>query len=120
MEELELKSGGKEIILTTSFLTFDNQPVDLKFTHNDEIFNVQLVFEDDGSKKTDVETIVGDEKLILKLKNLINPLGSGSLKPFVIASISQSQKIFCNFWINKPSKESNYRLIHITFYKVGA
>lgn len=120
MEQLVLKSGGNEIIFTTSFLTFDNHPVDLKFTHDDEIFNVQLVFEDDDSKKLEMTTDIGNEKLIITLKNFTNALGSGPIKPFEVASYSQGQKMFCNFWINKPGLDSYHRLVHITFYKTGA
>ena len=117
MIDLKINSDDKEIIVTEHFMTFSDQPTELKFSLNEEAFILKLIFIDDTTKKdSNVHFNVDGDKLIAKFINFNHTLGMGNLNPMEIGT-NQGKKMFMNVWITKPSEEIARKLVNITIYK---
>ena len=117
MIDLKISSDEKEIIVSEHFMTFNDQPSELKFILNDEDFILQLIFVDDNKNKdSNILFNLEGDKLIGKFINFNHTLGMGNTDPIEIGE-NQGKKIFVNFWITKPSEKIDRRLVNITLYK---
>ena len=115
--DCKITSDDKEIIVSEHFMTFNNQPSEIKYILNEETFILKLVFVDDDKKKdSNIQFNSEDNKLIVKFMNFNHTFGMGNLDPLEIGE-NQGKKIFVNFWITKPNEEISRRLVNITLYK---
>lgn len=113
----KIYSNDKEVIVSEHFMTFDDQPSELKFILNNETFILQLKFTPDDKKKdSNIDFNIAGDKLVVNFTNFNSTLGMGNLDPIAIAE-SLGKQIFMNVWISRPNAKIDRRLINITLYK---
>lgn len=119
MIDVEMISDGNKILVSEHFLTFNDQPCEIKFILNNETLIMSLVFEDDEKiEKPSTKFDDEDGILVVKFINFDAILGRGNINPVIIGT-NQGKKLFMNYWISKPSDQTNYRLVNITIYQEG-
>lgn len=122
--EAKYTSNEKQVLLTDSFLLWDNQSdasieIDCK-PETDFNFQINFVFLEDpslGEVDTKLETERDSENNVvtLKLYNINNPLGIQNLNPIPIAVIN-SKNAYLVFRVTRPD-DKVARMINYTIYR---
>ena len=107
---LKLKSAGKDIIANGVAHTFDRDNFEI------EIRNLKIIFEfvTDGSGQKLEQKTVSETSLKLLVYNFDNILGTGTISPIQIGTVS-NKKLYLAFVVHCLSEKS-IRTITYTFF----
>ena len=116
--QLNISTGGYNVISSGLVTAFNNEPICITIP-NEKSADFKLVFQfhkDDSSEEQKLEADTsGSKKVILKLTNFNNPLGTGTIHPIGFATDSDKKQLFINFYVYVVGKSSP--TLHYTIYK---
>ena len=115
---MKIKTGGKELFKTETFLAVGLGETEVAITDGPEALHFVFNFvETEGEKEAmsiDGETIDG-HTLRLTLTNWNNPLGTTLIEPVEIGTYS-GRKLFALFFVQKAGAKGQLRLVNLSLY----
>lgn len=97
-KEDKLFSGGKEIISSGTFISFSNEPSQLHFYYNNEEYILEIAFEGDQTKHTNIYFGPDGEKIKFTFKNFNNEVAAINIETAHFAII-ENRPAYANFVI---------------------
>ena len=85
-----ITSGGNEVVLHTTFISFDDSPSELFINHGDAKSVIVIQFVDDPAITDAVTDVVahGPGRLLITFKNFNSPFGIANVAPIKIGEFS--------------------------------
>jgi hypothetical protein len=114
MHVKSIKSGGFQLIGTGSFITYNEDAVEIKFGDEDDTLTLKLCFQAGPNRHLEAETH-GDKLLCLKLIGFEKGYDEGNVKPIQIG-VANGKTIYFNFRTSKLS-QGQTRLVHYSLYQ---
>lgn len=114
---ITLSTGGRRVLSSgTAILNSSDSDLKFEIEHNEFSFCIILKFINRKGNEQSMEKEVKseDNTLILKCTNFNNALGTGTLKPLPIATVS-GKEIFLHFWSYLLGNKESTRKVEYTF-----
>jgi hypothetical protein len=106
--------GNYEVQGSGTVIVSSNEDTSIVFGDEGDFLTLVLKFENDETKEQGMSSEPeGEKKLVLKLKNFNNPLGTGTTAPLEIGKY-HNQKLFFSFMIYGLN-DGTHRTVHYTF-----
>ena len=110
---MKIKSDKKEVYLTGSIMTFNNEPLIFEL-EEDMKFSISFSA-DDSNEAQRIEPVLNtDDFLALKLVNFNSLSGGGTNEPLFLGTML-NRVLYFNFLVYSIKKNSQ-KLFHYTFY----
>ncbi len=111
-----IRSQGKKMITTGSFITLEKENNEVAFKHRGHILNFEMSFIQDKNRSQDIDYHPNkeDNKMLLKFYNFDNSLGTGTNTPIKLTD-NPSKNIYLQTIIYALDK--NIKNVTYTFYE---
>ena len=115
MYRTQLFSSNKEIVASSTAISFNNEPITIKlFDDAQQVVVIQFSFEKDSEDKDQhIKTSIADDTLIFTLINFDNPIGTGTTKPINFARYN-SKTLYIHFRVT--SLQDSDRTLYYSIY----
>ena len=117
MNDIKIESPSITVVATGTTISFNNEPIAITYGPPEDRLKLIIEFtEDEKNKELKVDYKTTDPQTLRVIcTNFDNPLGSGTLKPIEVGTISR-RKLYIHFRVY-PLNAISDKTIHFTFFR---